>query len=131
MAYIKSAEGSFTPAITFGGGATGITYTAQSGSYLQVGNIIVFTLSIQLSNKGSSAGSALITGLPFSPTGTWIFAISANALTFVGMVNARSPGGTTNLSIDQWATAGSRALLTDTAFANTTFLQISGSYSIA
>lgn len=125
-----TSGGTWTPAIQFGGASVGITYAARSASYSRIGNIVTFTLSIELSNKGSSTGAATITGLPFNPASTTIWAISANALTFSGMVNARNPSGVSTISLDNWASAGSRSVLTDTAFSNSTFVQISGSYLV-
>lgn len=123
-----TSGGSWTPEIQFGGASVGITYAARTAVYSRIGNIVTFTLSIELSNKGSSTGTATITGLPFNPIATTIWAISSNALTFSGMVNARNPGAVSTISIDQWASGGSRSSLTESAFANTTFIQISGSY---
>ena len=119
---------SFTPAITFGGGSTGITYAAQTGKYTRIGNVITFTLDLELSNKGSSTGNAAISGLPFNSSGISIFTVSASSLTYVGQVNARVPGGSSTISLDSWATTGGRTILTDAAFVNATFIQITGSY---
>ena len=59
-------EGTFTPNLKFGGGTTGITYTARSGKYIKVGNKVTVLIYFQLSNKGSSTGSATIADLPFT-----------------------------------------------------------------
>jgi hypothetical protein len=59
-------EGTFTPNLKFGGGTTGITYTARSGKYIKVGNKVTVLIFFQLSNKGSSTGSATIADLPFT-----------------------------------------------------------------
>ncbi len=59
-------EGSFTPAITFGGGATGIAYTFQGGKYVKIGRLVFISAQISLSSKGSSTGTVLITSLPFT-----------------------------------------------------------------
>lgn len=63
--YTKS---SFTPALAFGGGSTGLTYTTQVGKYWRVGSIIFFSLFIKINAVGSSTGDATITltGLPNS-----------------------------------------------------------------
>jgi hypothetical protein len=121
--------GTFVPILSFGGSSTNLTYAAHTGEYSRIGNIVTFTLDIELSNKGISTGSASIAGLPFSAANTNIFAISADSLTFVGMVNARCAANAA-IVIDQWATAGSRTQLADTAFGNSTFLQITGSYLV-
>lgn len=121
----------FTPAITFGGASVGIDYIARTGSYTRVGNIVNFTLSIELLTKGSSTGAVEITGLPFAPAATTIFSFSASSLTFTGMVNARTGAGGNTIAIESFASGGGRNFLTDTAFTNTTFVQVSGSYQVA
>lgn len=59
-------EGTWTPALKFGGGSTGITYSQQFGQYTKVGRLVTCTFNIFLTSKGSSAGSATIDGLPFT-----------------------------------------------------------------
>lgn len=59
-------EGTWTPALAFGGGSTGITYTTQSGRYIKIGSVVTVWCDILLSSKGSSTGSATVTGLPFA-----------------------------------------------------------------
>ena len=59
-------EGSFTPTITFGGGSTGMTFTAQNGRYTKIGNMCTVYVEMNLSNKGSSTGSVVYGGLPFT-----------------------------------------------------------------
>jgi hypothetical protein len=124
----KTGMTAWTPVLNFGGGTTGITYSSQVGSYVRLGNVVFFNMEIILTNKGSSTGLAAITGLPITSHQATIHAISANALTFTGQVNARIAGGSTTISLDSFATTGARANLSDTAFANTTFIQVTGSY---
>ncbi len=59
-------EGTWTPVLSFSGSGTGITYSNQIGNYTKIGNVVRIFLSIQLSNKGSSSGTAVISGCPFS-----------------------------------------------------------------
>lgn len=58
----------WTPAIAFGGGTTGITYTTQSGYYTQIGNIVFISGHVLLSSKGSSTGVVTMTALPVTPS---------------------------------------------------------------
>ena len=58
----------FTPELTFGGASTGITYASRGGVYTKIGNRVFFTLSMQLTSKGSSTGAARVTGLPYPAT---------------------------------------------------------------
>jgi hypothetical protein len=59
-------EGTFTSGIAFGGGTTGITYGAQYGFYTRIGRQVYVNGYVALTNKGSSTGTATITGLPFT-----------------------------------------------------------------
>ena len=69
-----SSTGTFTPGITFGGAAVGLTYAQQTGFYTDLGNGLVHvTLAIVLSAVGSSTGTANVTGLPFTTNATYYF----------------------------------------------------------
>jgi hypothetical protein len=60
-------EGTWTPAITFGGNSVGVTYSASNGGYYtKVGRLVTLTFVLNVTNKGSSTGGAVITGAPFS-----------------------------------------------------------------
>ena len=59
-------EGDWTPVLSFGGGTTGITYTARDGAYTRIGRQVTITFMVDISSKGSSTGQATITGLPFT-----------------------------------------------------------------
>ena len=125
-------EGTFTPALTFGGGSTSITYGSRYGYYVKIGAVVYYFISFQLSNKGSSTGDAVITGLPFTsssstglfPDGT-VRAIAA--LTFTAPVYGTVLRATTTLAMLN-NVLGSQAALTHTAFANNTELAITGFY---
>jgi hypothetical protein len=60
------SQGTFTPAVKFGGASTGLTYTTQLGSYIKIGKLITFWINIVINDNGSSTGTATITGLPFT-----------------------------------------------------------------
>ena len=63
-------EGSWTPALTFGGGNTGITISSNhiGGYYTKVGNLVMATGFMYLSSKGTSTGHAEVS-LPYQPAG--------------------------------------------------------------
>lgn len=129
-------SGTFTPGLTFGGGSTGLTFSSQIGQYSRIGKLVWFAIQLVLTAKGTSTGTASITGLPFNSANTpggstinTVFPVSASNLTFTGQVNARcAGGGSAALALDNWASAGARASLTDAAFANNTLIQITGVY---
>tara|TARA_Y100000310_G_scaffold104424_1_gene102744 strand:+ start:112 stop:1062 length:951 start_codon:yes stop_codon:yes gene_type:complete len=61
-------EGTFTPAYTFGGSSTGITYNAngQLGRYTKIGRVVICDIYLGMTDKGSESGNVVITGLPFT-----------------------------------------------------------------
>ena len=60
-------EGTFTPTISFGGTSTGITYGGNTGgSYTKIGRMVYVHIRIELTNKGTSTGAAVIPNLPFN-----------------------------------------------------------------
>lgn len=64
-------EGTWTPAVSFGGGSTGVTYNTRSGKYVKIGSLVWISFYILLTNKGSSTGNATVTGIPFTPSSTY------------------------------------------------------------
>ena len=58
-------EGNFTPSLTFGQNAVGITYNSQIGRYTKIGRIVHIDIVVHLSAKGSSTGHVSLHGLPF------------------------------------------------------------------
>lgn len=128
-------EGTWTPGISFGGGATGIAYTTQTGSYTKIGNRVRCTGTIVLSAKGSSTGAAKITGLPFSvrnnndSIGTC--ALYMAVVTFTGQFQGLADGGATTVAINQTTEAGTASNLSDTNFSNTSQVRIDIEYQVA
>lgn len=127
-------EGTFTPSVTFGGGSTGITYDAvrRIGTYTRIGNKVFYFIHIQLTSKGSSTGGALITGLPFTSTGTDAYVPAsifiADWALITGQLMPRSSTNSTYIDIYQ-VVSSSYSGITNTNFTNTTGFQISGMYS--
>ena len=123
-------EGTWTPGVSFGGGTTGITYSTQAGTYTRIGNRVLFQGRIVLTNKGSSTGSAVVTGLPFSTNATatayGAFSVQMNNVlsTTTTPIGQIVPGVTT-LTLAQ-LTAGINTLLTSTDFANNTVVNVTG-----
>jgi len=124
---------SFTPSINFGGGSTGITYTTQSGSYTRIGNIIFFSINIELSSKGTSTGVAFIGGFPTNAVagqGTLTIPYASSTITsgYDNMVTIIAPGN--------WAlfysntTSGALTNVQDTNFTNTSIIRFNGFYFV-
>ena len=54
MDTVTYASGIFTPGVSFGGNAVGITYLAQKGFYIRINNSVTFSIAIQLTSKGTN-----------------------------------------------------------------------------
>ncbi len=64
------AEGTWTPALYFGGVPTGITYSVQTGNFVRVGRIVTAWGRMTLTSKGSNTGNATIGPLPSTEGGS-------------------------------------------------------------
>lgn len=123
-------EGTFTPTLTFGGAAVGITGSFL-GNYTKVGNRVVGMIRIILTSKGSSTGTAVIGGLPFTvgTTGTCALTVD-NLATGAGVI----PMALTNSSSTEilprgfTQSTGTHAGISNTAFTNTTNVLASFAY---
>lgn len=73
-------EGTWTPALTFGGGSTGLTYTTQSGRYTKIGRMAEIEMLVAVNSNGTSTGNAVFSGLPFTVTQNCAFASFLNGL---------------------------------------------------
>lgn len=134
-----TTTGAWTPGITFGGGSTGITYSNQIGEYMRIGNVVYISCVVTLSNKGSSTGVAVITGLPLASGGnsSMIAIPYVSALTFTAnYTNAHClPSGTT-LQLQQFGSLAGGAssaitTLADTNFLNNSNFQFTGFYFLS
>jgi len=71
-------EGAFTPTVSFGGGSAGQGYNYQLGRYVKVGTMVHVQIYIYFNDKGSSTGTAEITGFPFTSRNQTAMYPSAN-----------------------------------------------------
>ena len=129
------SDSTFTPVLKFGGGTTGITYTRQLGTYIQIGSVVHFVIDITLSSKGSSTGGATITGLPVTSrnvTGlTYVFPMNNDSLTYTSSpISASLTANATTLTLVNMLSASAIQALADTNFANTSTIFISGFYFV-
>lgn len=122
-------EGTWSPALKFGGASVGMTYSGQTGFYQKMGKLVVCWLEIQLSAKGSSTGSATLTGFPFTAANNGdypAFNSTANSVTGDILKGYLTP----NTAIaDLTSNVANSTAATDTIFSNTTKLQIQVIYS--
>jgi len=125
-------DGTFTPVLAFGGASVGITYSNQTGYYSITGNTLTFKMQILLTNKGSSVGSATITGLPVaSRVGSSFSCFSVvPGFTYVGTPVVYMGAGSATMGLQAYTAAGAAADITNTSMTNTSLVIISGSYLI-
>ena len=57
-------EGTFTPSIT--SGASGVSYSTQSGTYTKIGRQVFFRLNLVMSAATANANAFIVGGLPFT-----------------------------------------------------------------
>lgn len=122
----------FTPALTFGGGNTGMTTSRATGRWSQVGDFIFVTGLITLTAKGTSTGAAKIS-LPITVRNDndsfGFFNLHMSNVTFGGHPQAYAGANTALLNLTQIADAGGAyTTLTDTNFGNTSEVGFTGLY---
>ena len=118
----------FTPVLQFGGASTGITYSVQSGYYSRTSNTLTGVIEIQLTNKGTSTGQAVITGIPKSsnaaslgnPATTIVF---TNMASLSGAVFGRNAPSGNGIYIAQQNSTG-YVDLNDGNFTNTSLIEL-------
>lgn len=133
-------EGTWTPALTFGGAAVGMTATAQTlGRYTKIGNMVAVYFRHQLSAKGSSTGTAVIGGLPFTSnnfSGGPQYSIATgqiDAATFASLVagfDMAIGSGGTSISLRNRSTTGQSGAMSEANFTNSSGFGGSGVYMV-
>jgi hypothetical protein len=128
-------EGTFDFGLVFSGSPTGVTFATRQGKYTKIGNMVTVTGFIQLTNKGSTAGPATLTGLPFT-----IFNANANYsapalwfanISFAGQVQGIGDPNTTTIAMRQVTEAGTESPLENTNFTNGSSIFISFTYFVS
>lgn len=130
-------EGTWTPTITFGGAAVGVTYNttggdATSGRYTKVGNKVSFTGWLNLTSKGSSTGPAVIAGLPFTNSaGSLSFAPCVFVfvrISYANMLCGHVQTSTNTIALVEVTEAGTQTDIWNTDFQDNTWVNVSGTY---
>ena len=128
-------EGTFTIALTFGGGNTGMTTSFSTGQYTKIGRQVSVNGLLVLTAKGSSTGVAVISGLPFA-NGNSLDALSAVSLrlsnvSYVGSIQSLKLMNTATFNFEQLTEAGSNLNLSDANFSNTSDIVFNFTYNVA
>lgn len=117
-------EGGWTPALKFGGNAVGMAYETQSGYYTKIGRLLYLFAIIGLTAKGTSTGSATITGLPFPINlASEPVTLFVDRITFGGTMEGSAAG--TTVSLYDISEVGGIGNITNDDFADTSTLRIS------
>lgn len=131
----------FTPAIAFGAGTTGITYgtNGQTGQYLRIGQLVFVRIYIALTSKGSSSGVMTLTGLPLTSVTTLAGGESPLTMGYWSSIDLNSAGGlyaigcvinsnSTVAVLNQIGDNAGPTQLTDANFANNSTFTVAGCY---
>jgi hypothetical protein len=127
-------EGTWTMGVSFGGASVGVTYAANTGTYTKIGRQVTVNALLILTNKGSSTGSARITGLPFTiPNNTSNYSTAAlffNAVTFANQFQGYGDINSTTISLEEITTLGVATTITNADFANNSTVMVSLTYFV-
>lgn len=119
-------EGTWTPGLSFGGGAAGIAYSVQTGTYIKIGRLVSLSFVLTLTSKGSSTGNAQITGLPFTTSASPNYSGGVAAFTMTGLTSSVGLGSSPSSLLANVFHTGATGIanLTNANFNNTS--QING-----
>ena len=128
--------GTWTPSVTFGGNSVDLAASIYSGVYTKLGNICIFSCNLTLTDKGTSNGTAVITGLPFTAGGIStmngsvraVYAANMSGLT--GGIEGRTTENSTSITLQDWGATGV-AVLTEANFNDNSAIRLAGTYQIA
>lgn len=123
-----SANIVFTPLLAFGGSSTGITYSQNEGVFTTVGNILYFSLFMQLTSKGSQTGTATVTGLPFNALNGVIPELFSLVITYTGIPKGLIQINTSVIQLGATQVDGSVVNFNNSNFANNSALTVTGTY---
>jgi hypothetical protein len=127
--------GTWTPTVSFGGGSTGITYSAQEGNYTRIGDTVHLAGIVQVAGLGSATGTARVSGLPYTTADSSVsfqtvpvLAFDATGLTsaLIGLFEDNQP----DIVLYQTGASGGSAA-SHSNFTTSTSIRFSGTYQIA
>jgi hypothetical protein len=127
-------EGTWTMGVSFGGASVDVTTSSNTGTYTKIGRQVTVNGYIVLTNKGSSVGTARITGLPFtiafSDSNYNAATLRLDAVTFANQFQSYGVINATTIELEEITEAGTRTKLTDADFANNSSIMVSLTYFV-
>jgi hypothetical protein len=135
----EAQEGTWTPAIAFGGNSVGVTYGTAAGGYMlstsALGSFAFITGTVILTNEGTSTGALTITGLPYALAGlagSWVpvNVHIENFTTSTGSPQGKVAPGTNVIQMYQTKT-GTASVMDNTNTTNTSVIIFSVYYRVS
>jgi hypothetical protein len=127
-------EGTWTMGVSFGGASVGVTTSNNTGTYTKIGRQVTVNGLLQLTSKGSSTGTALLTGLPFTiPASVSNYAAATlwfNKVSFLGQFSSIGTVSTTRLELWDTSSLGVITALTNSNFANDSEIMVNFTYFV-
>lgn len=127
-------ESEWTPALAFGGGSTGLTYTSRVGREIKIGKMVHIAFNIVVNDNGSSSGAATISGLTHAAetitSMQWSTGGYGEGLNAAGAVSCTIASGGSSISLTFADTTGA-ASLTEVEIVNGAQLACSMTYQAA
>jgi hypothetical protein len=127
-------EGTWTIGITFGGASVGVTTLNNTGTYTKIGRQVTVNGRLSLTSKGSSTGSAEISGLPFTIGNTQSnYSAPSFRLANISFTNVPQAFGLingTSIALEEITILGADSALTNADFVNTSDIMLSFTYFV-
>lgn len=126
-------EGTWTPTVAFGGSSSGVTYSARTGTFTRIGNRVMCSMFITLSNNGTGTGDFTITGLPFTSAAfvqMFLFGWSSSSTAFVSVLGHIAASATAITVLRATAATASPGIMQDTETGNTLSLRATFTYQV-
>jgi hypothetical protein len=127
-------EGTWTMGVSFGGASAGMTADNFTGTYTKIGRQVTVNGYFVLTSKGSSTGSAKITGLPFTiADGGSFYSVPSlwlDDITFANVYSGYGVVGDTKIDLYEFTEAGVVSPLTNADFADTSRIMLSLTYFV-
>ena len=125
-------EGTWTPVLEFGGASVGITYSIQSGLYTKIGRVVTISAYVYLISKGTSTGTAYITGLPFTckneDSASSPVSLKMVRITFAEAFQGQVLKNTKTIPLFEVTEAGVQTYLDNTNFEDNSYFMVSATY---
>jgi hypothetical protein len=127
-------EGTWTMGVTFGGASVGVTTLYNTGTYTKIGRQVTVNGYLALTSKGSSTGSALLTGLPFTIANNNANfsapSLRFNNITFTNQFQAFANTNSTTIILEETTVLGINSDLTNADFANNSGIILNLTYFV-